>query len=54
MGSIGVLPLVHDLLVRGLHLLEHFFRLFLVGIVDISIRVILLAQIPVCFLDLIV
>ena len=51
-GSVGVLPFVDDLLVSGLHLFEHFLRLLFIGVVNIGVRMILAAELPVCFFDL--
>ena len=53
-SGIRVLALVDDLLISFLYELEHLFRLFFIGVIDIGIRVIFLAQRAVCFLDLLV
>ena len=42
---------LHDLLIRCLYLLELFFRLILVGIIDIGIGMIFSAQGLICFFD---
>ena len=48
LGTTSVLTLFHDLLVSLLHFFEFFFGLILIRIIDIGIRVILSAQLPVC------
>ena len=48
LGTASVLTLFHDLLVSLLHFFEFFFSLILIRIIDIGIRVILSAQLPVC------
>jgi len=44
----AVLAFIHDLFVRLLHLFEFFFCFCFIRIIDIGIRVILSAQLPVC------
>ena len=43
---------LHNLLICFLYLFEFLFRLYLIGIVDIGIRMVLSAQCPICFFNL--
>ena len=49
--TLSFCPFLHDLLIRRLNLLELFFRLSLVGIIDIGIGMIFSAQDLICFFD---
>ena len=49
--TLSFCPFLHDLLIRCLYLLELFFCLILVGIIDIGIGMIFSAQGLICFLD---